>query len=71
LSGHDFKKDDGGIAMGTQVMIKTNPLSAYGVARSTVSEAPLSPEALRKTHAYWRACNYLSLASETVDLATP
>jgi len=47
--------------MGTQVMIKTNPLSAYGVARSTVSEAPLSPEALRKTHAYWRACNYLSL----------
>ena len=47
--------------MGTQVMIKTNPLSAYGVARSTISEAPLSPEALRKTHAYWRACNYLSL----------
>src|SRR5499427_2623303 len=47
--------------MGTQVMIKTNPLSAYGIARSTISEAPLSPEALRKTHAYWRACNYLSL----------
>ena len=36
-------------------------LSAYGTARSTVSGAPLSPEALRKIHAYWRACNYLSL----------
>ena len=23
--------------------------------------APLSPEALRKIDAYWRACNYLSL----------
>jgi xylulose-5-phosphate/fructose-6-phosphate phosphoketolase len=36
-------------------------LSAYGVARSTVQGSPLSPEALQKTHAYWRACNYLSL----------
>ena len=38
-----------------------NALSAYGNARSTVQGAPLSPEELRKTHAYWRACNYLSL----------
>jgi xylulose-5-phosphate/fructose-6-phosphate phosphoketolase len=36
-------------------------LSAYGEARSTVSGAPLSAEDLRRTHAYWRACNYLSL----------
>src|SRR5436305_7409289 len=36
-------------------------LSAYGVARSTVQGAPLSAEELRKVHAYWRACNYLSL----------
>jgi xylulose-5-phosphate/fructose-6-phosphate phosphoketolase len=36
-------------------------LSAYGVARSTVQGTPLSAEDLRKTHAYWRACNYLSL----------
>jgi xylulose-5-phosphate/fructose-6-phosphate phosphoketolase len=36
-------------------------LSAYGKARSTVHGTPLSPEASRKTHAYWRACNYLSL----------
>jgi xylulose-5-phosphate/fructose-6-phosphate phosphoketolase len=36
-------------------------LSAYGKARSTVQGAPLNAEALRKTHAYWRACNYLSL----------
>src|SRR5262249_43959508 len=36
-------------------------LSAYGTARSTVSGKPLSAEALQKIHAYWRACNYLSL----------
>jgi xylulose-5-phosphate/fructose-6-phosphate phosphoketolase len=36
-------------------------LSAYGTARSTVQGKPLSGEELRKTHAYWRACNYLSL----------
>ncbi|HEX4770748.1 MAG TPA: phosphoketolase family protein [Bryobacteraceae bacterium] len=36
-------------------------LSAYGVARSTVPGAPLSSDELRKTHAYWCACNYLSL----------
>src|SRR5271169_225471 len=36
-------------------------LSAYGKARSTVQGSPLSPEELRKTHAYWRACNYLAL----------
>src|SRR5947207_11549399 len=36
-------------------------LSAYGPARSTVQGTPLSAEALRKTQAYWRACNYLSL----------
>jgi len=36
-------------------------LCAYGPARSTVSGAPLSAEELRRTDAYWRACNYLSL----------
>ena len=36
-------------------------LSAYGTARSTVQGTPLSTEELRKIHAYWRACNYLSL----------
>ena len=36
-------------------------LSAYGKARSTVQGAPLSADELRKTDAYWRACNYLSL----------
>jgi len=36
-------------------------ISAYGPARSTVQGAPLSPDELRKTEAYWRACNYLSL----------
>ena len=36
-------------------------LSAYGKARSTIQGAPLSAEELRKTHAFWRACNYLML----------
>jgi xylulose-5-phosphate/fructose-6-phosphate phosphoketolase len=36
-------------------------LSAYGKARSTVSGTPLTAEELRRTHAYWQACNYLSL----------
>ena len=36
-------------------------LSAYGNARSTVNGMPLSADELRKTDAYWRACNYLSL----------
>ena len=34
---------------------------AYGKARSTVEGNPLSSEELRKTHAYWQACNYLAL----------
>jgi xylulose-5-phosphate/fructose-6-phosphate phosphoketolase len=36
-------------------------ISAYGAARSTIQATPLDREALQKTHAYWRACNYLSL----------
>ena len=35
--------------------------AAYGPARSTIQGTPLNAEELRKTHAYWRACNYLSL----------
>ncbi|MGA8489603.1 MAG: phosphoketolase family protein [Terriglobales bacterium] len=36
-------------------------LSPYAPTRSTISAKPLSPEELRKTEAYWLACNYLSL----------
>src|SRR5208283_5599850 len=36
-------------------------LSAYGQARSTVKGALLDADQLRKTDAYWSACNYLSL----------
>src|SRR5438876_1776723 len=36
-------------------------LSAYGKARSTVQGSPLGADELRKTDAYWRACNYLAL----------
>jgi hypothetical protein len=36
-------------------------LSAYGTARSTVEESPLSPDELRKIDAYWRASLYLCL----------
>src|SRR5271169_6770345 len=40
---------------------ETTSIKAYGPARSTVTGAPLSADELRKTDAYWRACNYLSL----------
>ena len=36
-------------------------LSPYAPTRSTISGAPLSADELRRTEAYWRACNYLSL----------
>ena len=36
-------------------------LSAYGIARSTIAGSPLSESELRRTDAYWRACNYLAL----------
>lgn len=36
-------------------------ISAYGPARSTASGTPLSADELRKTEAYWNACNYLTL----------
>ena len=36
-------------------------LSAYGIARAAVKGAPLDDAELRKTHAFWRACNYLAL----------
>jgi xylulose-5-phosphate/fructose-6-phosphate phosphoketolase len=38
-----------------------NKLSSYGVARSTIEGAPLDEGAARKTHAFWRACNYLAV----------
>ena len=36
-------------------------LNAYGTARSSIQGTPLTSDALRRIHAYWRACNYLSL----------
>ncbi len=36
-------------------------ISCYGNARSTVTEAVLSADELRKIDAYWRACNYLAI----------
>jgi xylulose-5-phosphate/fructose-6-phosphate phosphoketolase len=36
-------------------------LSAFGKARSTIKEAPLSAEELRKTDAFWRASTYAIL----------
>jgi len=35
--------------------------SAVGSGKTATSQQPLSPEELRKTHAYWRAANYLSV----------
>ncbi len=44
-----------------EVDSELDAISAYGAARSTIQGAPLSADELRKTEAYWRACNYLSL----------
>ena len=38
-----------------------NKLSSFGIARSTVTGAPLSDDEARVSHAFWRACNYLAL----------
>ena len=35
--------------------------STTGTAKAAQSKQPLSPEELRKVHAYWRAANYLSV----------
>lgn len=46
--------------MGSQGTV-TASLSPFGLARSTVSEQPLSKEELRKYDAYFKASLYLSL----------
>src|SRR5436189_1081109 len=38
-----------------------NKLSSFGVARATVTGAPLTDAEARAIHAFWRACNYLAL----------
>ncbi len=45
----------------TSMPAEISDLSPYSPTRSTVTGKPLSPEELRKTEIYWRACNYLSL----------
>lgn len=40
---------------------QVNELSSFGPARSTIQGAPLNDEEARKTHAFWRACNYLAV----------
>ncbi|MGA9860796.1 MAG: phosphoketolase family protein, partial [Terriglobales bacterium] len=37
------------------------PLSAEGIARSTVAGAPLGAQELNRIDAFWRACKYLAL----------
>ena len=39
----------------------TEPLSAEGIARSTVAGAALATNELNRIDAYWRACNFLAL----------
>ena len=36
-------------------------LCAFGPARSTIIDSPLSSDEVRQTDAFWRACNYLAL----------
>jgi xylulose-5-phosphate/fructose-6-phosphate phosphoketolase len=40
---------------------RASDLSAYGKARATVEGAPLGADELKRTQAFWRACNYLML----------
>jgi len=41
--------------------LTVDELSAFGTARSTIKGSPLNEDEARKTHAFWRACNYLAL----------
>ncbi len=44
--------------------VETKPaqdITAYGIARATVTGSPLSADELHRTHAYWETCNYLAL----------
>ena len=45
----------------SNVSSEISSLSPYGETRSTIGGKPLNAEELRRTDAYWRACNYLSL----------
>ena len=45
--------------IGTEELV--GPLSAEGIARSTVSGAPLAADELNRVDAFWRACKYLAL----------
>jgi xylulose-5-phosphate/fructose-6-phosphate phosphoketolase len=47
--------------MSIPVKALINDLSSFGPARSTIEGSPLSDEEARKTHAFWRACNYVAL----------
>jgi xylulose-5-phosphate/fructose-6-phosphate phosphoketolase len=38
-----------------------NDLTSFGAARATIQGAPLDHEEAQRTHAFWRACNYLAL----------
>ena len=49
------------VAVVEELSPRSTDLSAYGLARSTIQGSPLSPEELKKTDAYWRACKYLAL----------
>ena len=49
------------VATPHQPTVDLASISAFGQARSTVPGTPLSPEELRKVHAYWQAANYLAV----------
>ncbi|MFZ4701916.1 MAG: phosphoketolase family protein, partial [Candidatus Methylumidiphilus sp.] len=49
------------MATNLEYKYESSDLSAFGKARSTVNETPLSADEVSKTDAFWRACNYLAL----------
>jgi xylulose-5-phosphate/fructose-6-phosphate phosphoketolase len=49
------------LARTSEPILHDEKISAYGIARSTVQETPLTADEVRKIDAYWRASLYLSL----------
>jgi len=56
--------------MGAAISSSNTNLSAFGKPRSTIQGAPLNPDELRRTHAFWRACNYQLAIDNQIDRFT-
>src|SRR5678815_4341894 len=50
-----------GKGIDTMANLKTDHGTKAGAKAAAPTKTPLTAEALRLTHAYWRACNYLAV----------